>query len=191
MTRIIGGSLRGQRLSVPARVTRPTSDRIREALFSSLESWLITQGLTWGEIDVVDLFAGSGAVGLEAASRGARSVALIDSDRGAVSVITENNHRLGSHCEIMSMDATRWKPRKPCGVVFMDPPYSMSDSDVSAMVLRLVHNSVMDGCLIVVERAVSSSDPFAQLDESSIEKKWERRYGDSRLWYGHLVGESP
>lgn len=190
MTRIIGGSLRGQRLSVPARVTRPTSDRIREALFSSVESWLNVHGLTWGEIDVVDLFAGSGAVGLEAASRGARSVILIDSDRGAVSVITENNHRLGSHCEIMTMDATTWEPRDSLGVMFMDPPYAMSDADVSAMVVRLARNPVMHGSLIVVERAATSSDPFALLNESSIEKKWERRYGDSRLWYGHLVGEA-
>ncbi|MHB1212699.1 MAG: RsmD family RNA methyltransferase, partial [Candidatus Nanopelagicales bacterium] len=79
--RIVAGAARGRRLAVPPSGTRPTSDRVREALFSTLESDMAADGVAWPDFDVLDLFAGSGALGLEALSRGARGAVLVESGR--------------------------------------------------------------------------------------------------------------
>ena len=90
MTRIIGGRARGRRLTVPARGTRPTSDRVRESLFSSVDADLRSDGTDWGQVVVLDLYAGTGALGLEALSRGASAAHLVESDRVAARSLREN-----------------------------------------------------------------------------------------------------
>lgn len=188
MTRIIGGSARGHRLSVPSTGTRPTSDRIREALFSSLDSWLLSQELSWRDIWFADLYAGSGAIGLEAASRGAANVVLVEQQSAALKTIQENTHRTRLSVVTERSSVSQWNPRHAFDVIFMDPPYSTTDQEVSASVLRLAELPEAASALFVIERGLRSGDPFAGLDPSYFHKKWDRAYGDTRLWYGHLVG---
>ena len=125
MTRIIGGSAGGRRLSTPrGQNTRPTSDRVREALFSAIEAWC---GSLAG-LRFLDLYAGSGAVGLEARSRGAGVVTMVEQDRRTAALISENVKALGfSHCEVVnaSVAATLLRePVAPYDVVFLDPPFA-------------------------------------------------------------------
>lgn len=187
MTRIISGSARGQRLTVPAKGTRPTSDRIREALFSSFESWLAAQEKTWSDIHLVDMYAGSGAIGLEAASRGAEQVTLIELNHGAVGVIQQNSQRLKLPITVNRADASLWRPSQSVDIVFLDPPYDTSEASVRELVHRLCQHENLNGALVVVERSARAGDPFQEGDNRIIQKKWDRSYGDSRLWYGHLV----
>ena len=90
MTRIIAGSAGGRRLAVPPAGTRPTSDRVREALFSALDSEWRTRGIGWPEVRVLDLYAGSGALGLEALSRGASQAVLVERSRAAAGILRTN-----------------------------------------------------------------------------------------------------
>ena len=129
MTRIIGGSAGGRRITAPAgQHTRPTTDRVREALFSSIESWCGSlQGLRF-----LDLYAGSGAVGLEAWSRGAGVVTLVESDRRTARLIGDNARTLGfAKADVVApapVAATLAEPpAAPYDVVFLDPPYPLDD----------------------------------------------------------------
>jgi 16S rRNA (guanine966-N2)-methyltransferase len=133
MTRIIGGTAGGRRLKAPAgERTRPTSDRVREALFSSLDSDL---GSLAG-LRFLDLYAGSGAVGLEARSRGAGVVTLVEQDRRTASLIRDNLRTLGfNQVEVVAGSVARvlaGPPRAPYDVVFLDPPYDLATADVVA-----------------------------------------------------------
>lgn len=190
MTRIVGGRCGGMRLRVPARGTRPTSDRVREALFSSVESWLAREDITWPDTHVLDLFAGSGAVGLEAASRGAGRVTLVESDGRAFALLEENcatvASALGGGCVLRPIrgDARRIRGEPPATIVFLDPPYATSDADVRGVLASVDQQGlVAPGALAVVERSVTSGQPWPE--------QWaalnDRSYGDTRLWYGHLV----
>jgi len=192
MTRIISGSARGRTLKVPAKGTRPTSDRVRESLFSALQSRLLVDGLGWEDICVLDLYAGSGALGLEALSRGAREVWLVETNRAAASVIATNIETLGIQgAHLVCADATvvaRTRPPKaaPAHFVLADPPY-----EVAAAVMRsLVADLGTAGWLaadahVVIERPASDLDsPFPAGWESQV-----RRMGDSVLWYGQVGGE--
>lgn len=189
MTRIIGGSARGQRLSVPATGTRPTSDRIREALFSSLDSWLASTDRSWSDVWFADLYAGSGAIGLEAASRGAAHVVLVEQQIGSVKVIQENSSRIKLPVVTERSAVSQWKPQHALDIIFLDPPYSHTDQEVAEAVIRLTEFPEAESALFVVERGVKSGDPFADCESNSFQKKWDRAYGDSRLWYGHLMGD--
>src|SRR5579871_3154995 len=133
MTRIIAGTAGGRRLAVPAgRATRPTSDRTREGLFAAM---LAALGTLEGAA-VLDLYAGSGAVGLEALSRGAGDVLLIESDPAAAQVIRRNISTVGlSGVRLVRDRAERALRRGPAGarprdVVFADPPYAVADAAV-------------------------------------------------------------
>jgi len=179
--RIVAGAARGRLLDVPAgRATRPTSDRAREAMFSTLEAMLRTMA---GR-DVLDLYAGSGAVGLEALSRGARRVVLVDDDRRAGAALRANVDRLGlPGASVVVADATRHVDADPAGdpydVVFLDPPYA---SAVEPVLESLVgHGWVAAGGTIVVERATRSAEPVWPAEFVT---ERSRRYGDSTLWYG-------
>src|SRR4051812_49103829 len=127
--RIVGGIHRGRRLIVPpGEAVRPTSDRAREALFNILShGGLAASGLPFAERPVLDAFAGTGALGLEALSRGAASAAFIDNGREALTVLRHNVRELGEEdrTHIISGDATR-PPRAAfaCAVAFLDPPYN-------------------------------------------------------------------
>ena len=121
--RVVGGTARGRLLQAPrSRATRPTSDRVREAVFSMLES---LGGLEGAE--VLDLFAGTGALGIEAASRGAGRVVLVDHAADPVAVIRRNVEVLGpdaARCQVVRADALRYAGDAPrFDVVFADPPY--------------------------------------------------------------------
>ena len=180
MTRIVGGLARGRRLAVPPEGTRPTSDRAREGLFNSLTAQLDFDGLR-----VLDLFAGSGAVGLEALSRGAATVELVDADAAAASVVRANVDAVGlPGARVVRADVRAYLAGTggPFDVVFADPPYAFTEDDLAAVVAALVSGSwLASGSLIVVERSRRSPEPSWP---DVIETVRSRRYGESLLWYG-------
>jgi 16S rRNA (guanine966-N2)-methyltransferase len=202
VTRVIAGAAGGRRLRVPpGNGTRPTSDRAREGLFSSLLSEL-------GRFDglrVLDLYAGSGAVGLEALSRGAASVLLVESDPRAASVVKANIAALAlPGASVVTDRVERVLGRAPDGprydLVFADPPYAVTAEAVSE-VLGQLHGAqrygaqrygaqphrgqqggwLADGALVVVERATRSG-PFNWPPGYATGKS--RRYGEATFWYG-------
>jgi len=184
LTRIIGGSVGGRRLKTPAGVgTRPTSDRVREALFSALESEL---GTLVGRL-FVDVYAGSGAIGLEARSRGATTVTLVESDRAAAALIRANASTLGlDRVQVVTAKAERWVARRPEGdafdVAFLDPPYSMPvDTLTEVLVLLAQKGWLAPDAIVVLERA--RRDP-EWLWPVGFEGLRSRRYGETMLWYG-------
>jgi 16S rRNA (guanine966-N2)-methyltransferase len=186
MTRIIGGSVGGRRIQTPRGVsTRPTSDRVREALFSSIEAWCGSlRGLRF-----LDLYAGSGAVGLEARSRGAGVVTLVEQDRRTAALITRNAAALGfSRARVVSASVAvvlGSPPAAPYDVVFSDPPYPTSDEDVDADLVALVAQGwLVPGALVVVERAAKRSQ--VTWPEGILEDRM-KRYGETALWYGHAT----
>lgn len=183
MTRVVGGSARGRRLRVPADGTRPTSDRAREAVFSSLES---LRGLSWADTVVLDLYAGSGALGLEALSRGAARVDLVEADRRAAQVVRANVALVApvsGTAHVHLADVERWVRRPPGGVhydvVFCDPPYSIPGEAVRPVLTALVDGgSLADGCLVVVERPQRD----AWVWSAGFEPVRDRRYGEAHIW---------
>src|SRR4051812_37903491 len=140
MTRIIGGSAGGRRLRTPpGDATRPTSDRVREALFSALESQLGS----FAGLRVLDLYAGSGAIGLEAASRGAAAVTAVESDRRTAGLVSANAREVGLAVEVIAQPVARVlaaPPRAAYDVVFSDPPYPLSEEELAADLAALVGN---------------------------------------------------
>ena len=186
MTRIIGGDAGGRRIKAPpGERTRPTSDRVREALFSAIDSAIGSlQGLRF-----LDVYAGSGAVGLEARSRGAGVVTLVEQDRRAAAVITQNVRSLAfSQVDVVVSDALRalgHPPRAPYDVVFLDPPYAVPVSDVVAALQALLDQHWLSvGALVVVER--SSRGPELTWPEGYAADR-TRRYGETVLCYGHAT----
>jgi 16S rRNA (guanine966-N2)-methyltransferase len=120
--RVVGGSVRGRRLSAPpGRQTRPTSDRVRESVFNMLTSLDAVDGAT-----VADLFAGTGALGVEALSRGAASATFVDDDPAAVRTIRTNLDQTGLKGTVVRSDVLRWlaDAASPVDLAFCDPPYA-------------------------------------------------------------------
>jgi 16S rRNA (guanine966-N2)-methyltransferase len=189
MTRIIGGSAGGRRISTPRGVnTRPTSDRVREALFSAIESWCGSlSGLRF-----LDLYAGSGAIGLEAWSRGAGVVTLVESDRRTAAMIAANAHDLGftrAQVVIGSVATTLTRPPSaPYDVAFLDPPYAQGDADVVSDLAALRDQGwLVPGAMVVVERGSRGPEPdWPDGYTGSREKK----YGETVLWYVHAAPTS-
>ena len=186
MTRILGGTAGGRRLETPrGQTTRPTSDRVREALFSAVES-------RTGSLDglrFLDLYAGSGAVGLEAWSRGAGVVTLVEQDRRTAALISRNAAALGfARAKVVATSVAAFlqaTPAAPYDIVFSDPPYPMSDGDVTADLAALVaHGWLVPGALVVVERAAKRSEVAWP---EGIEEDRTKRYGETALWYGHAT----
>jgi 16S rRNA (guanine966-N2)-methyltransferase len=191
MTRVIAGQAGGRRLAVPAgTTTRPTSDRAREGLFASLLSELGTfDGAT-----VLDLYAGSGAIGLEALSRGAGRVLLVESDARAAAVIKANVAAVALPGATVAVDrAERLLARPPADgrnrydLVIADPPYAVTGEAVSRVLTLLQGGWLADGALVVIERATRSGPldwPPGFLPGKS------RRYGEATFWYGWYGGEA-
>ncbi len=190
MSRIVAGEARGRRLAVPAgRDTRPTSDRVREAMFSSLESDLGgLSGLTF-----LDVYAGSGAIGLEALSRGASAVVLVEANRRAAGVIRQNVRTTGLRGAVVLMAKVERlvgeapPTAAPFDIVFLDPPYALSGAEVSAVLTALGERGwLADDAAVVVERSFRTGEfdwpPGFDADRS-------RRYGDTVLWYGRATGK--
>jgi 16S rRNA (guanine966-N2)-methyltransferase len=182
--RVIAGQAGGRRLAVPdGRDTRPTSDRAREGLFATISSIA-------GPLDgarVLDLYAGSGAVGLEALSRGAGHVLLVEQGGRAVRVIKENISSIGLPGAVLVTDRVeRVLARGPDGgrydVVFADPPYALADAAVERVLVLLAEAGwLAPGALVVVERATRSG-PVSWPDGFAADR--ERRYGEATFWYG-------
>ncbi|HSK25412.1 MAG TPA: 16S rRNA (guanine(966)-N(2))-methyltransferase RsmD [Jiangellales bacterium] len=181
--RIIAGSARGRRLSAPpGRDTRPTSDRVREALFSAVES---RHGSLSGA-RVLDLYAGSGALGLEALSRGAAHVLLVESDARALRTLRANVAAVARpgarplHADVGRVLAAG--PDRPYDLVLADPPYELGSADVGGVLESLRdHGWLAPSALVVVERP-TRGDGTAWPE--GYEPAGDRRYGETTLWYG-------
>jgi len=192
VTRIIAGLAGGRRLTVPSgRATRPTSDRAREGLFAAVLAML-------GSLDgtsVLDLYAGSGAVGLEALSRGAADVLLIESDPGAAQVIRRNIDAIALPGATLVQDRVGRALRRgpgaagPRDLVFADPPYSTPDDELGGALAALAdHGWLATDALVVTERDARSGPPAWPKGYSS---QRSRRYGETLLWYGRASGAPP
>ncbi len=152
--RIVGGAWRGRRLAAPpAAATRPTADRVRQALFDMLlhAPWAGRAALEG--VAVLDAFAGTGALGLEALSRGAGHAAFIESDRAALAALRANIATLGAagRTTVLAADATRPPPGTPCALVFLDPPYA-AGRVATAVAALSASGWIAAGALIVAER---------------------------------------
>jgi 16S rRNA (guanine966-N2)-methyltransferase len=191
VTRVIAGAAGGRRLAVPGgSTTRPTSDRAREGLFGTV----LSEFGDLGGVHVMDLYAGSGALGLEALSRGAASVLLVESDARAAAVVKANAKAVGLPGATVAVDKVerllarppgdrRYHRAEGYGLVFADPPYAVTDEAV-ARVLGLLGDAdgwLTAGALVVVERATRSG-PFDWPPGYSEGKS--RRYGEATFWYG-------
>ena len=189
MTRVIAGAAGGRRLSVPpGDGTRPTSDRAREGLFASVMS-------EFGGLDgvqVMDLYAGSGALGLEALSRGAASVLLVEADARAAAVIKANAEVVGLPGATVATDRVERLLARPRGerqhqrgpgydLVFADPPYAVTGEAVAKVLTLLGDGWLADEALVVVERATRSG-PVDWPPGYAAGKS--RRYGEATFWYG-------
>ena len=189
MTRIIAGAARGRRLAVPAgTATRPTSDRAREGLFATVTA--VHGPLTGAR--VLDLYAGSGAAGLEALSRGAAKALLVESDRAAARVIRANIAAVGLPGarlvtgRVAAVLARGPGPGPGFGVVVADPPYAAAEQEITEMLAALRTGGwLAGGALVAVERA-SRSGPLAWPDGYAPDRS--RRYGEATFWYGLAAG---
>lgn len=187
VTRIVAGRFGGRRLTAPpGQLTRPTADRVREALFSALEAQV-------GLVDVrfADLFAGSGAVGLEALSRGAAHTLLVESDPKAARIIRGNIERIGAKGHALLVTAkvgtvlAGGPASDPYDIVFADPPYSLGEEELTAMLSALVSAGwLADDAVIVIERASRSPEPQWV---PGVTGERQRRYGETTLWYGRAA----
>ncbi|WP_329023701.1 16S rRNA (guanine(966)-N(2))-methyltransferase RsmD [Streptomyces sp. NBC_00690] len=190
MTRVIAGTAGGRRLAVPPGTgTRPTSDRAREGLFSSWESFLGS----FDGVRVADLYAGSGAVGLEALSRGASHALLVEADARAARTVRENVKALAlPGAEVRTGRAeqivTGPTPEVPYDLVFLDPPYAVSDDDLREILITLrTQGWLTDDALVTVERSTRGG-PFSW--PTGFAPLRARRYGEGTLWYGHAASVS-
>ncbi|OFW67332.1 MAG: 16S rRNA (guanine(966)-N(2))-methyltransferase RsmD [Actinobacteria bacterium RBG_16_68_21] len=171
--RIVGGSARGRRLKAPKGAeTRPMMDRVKEAIFSSL-------GATVEGAAVLDLYAGSGSLGLEALSRGAASAVFVEWSRAARAILSENLTHLGFDGEVVAARVEDYLQRSgpKVGLVFVDPPYSAALPSVEN-VLGLLARRLAAGAVVVLHRRAGSGEvappPGLQVAD-------RRRYGDAEV----------
>ncbi|KQM36879.1 16S rRNA (guanine(966)-N(2))-methyltransferase RsmD [Microbacterium sp. Leaf203] len=183
MTRIISGRAGGTVLDVPPKGTRPTSDRVRESLFGALES----AGLL-DDARVADLFAGSGALGLESLSRGAASADLVELSAPAAALIRKNAERVktagvtaparvhkANVTTFLSASTLEWD------LVFLDPPYDLADDELTKALVALAP-SLHPDATVIVERAKRSAAP--EWAAAGLEAERDRAYGDTTMWWG-------
>lgn len=194
MSRIIAGAAGGQPLkSVPGDATRPTTDRVKEALFSRLESWDILSGAR-----VLDLFAGSGSLGVETASRGARQVILVEKAPKAVTVCQQNAALVNKVLKTTAVSVQRGSvdsvldgfynahtgvPSKTFDVVLLDPPYPLTEEEL-AVTLEKISKVLAEDATVIVERSGRSPEPIWP---ESLEKIADRKYGETHLWFAEPV----
>lgn len=180
MTRIIAGAAGSTTLRVPKTGTRPTSDRVREALFSSLGS----RGLV-EDAAVADLYAGTGALGLEAASRGAVEVVLVDRAAGAAAACKENARAVqkrvpGVRIDVHAQPALGFLRQtvRTFDLVFIDPPYEVTEQELGEVLEALVPRLTRDA-VVVVERSKRSPEPTWP---AGLEAFSKRSYGETVAW---------
>lgn len=189
MTRIIAGSRKGHRLRTPDHSnTRPTSDRVREAAFSAIGDWAGRVGeppeQMLSGLGVLDLYAGSGAVGLEAASRGASPVYAVESQSSVSSLAQQNARHTNLTVKVVTAKVEKWVAAGATtafDVVWADPPYALANSAVSEMLAQLVESGWIkpDG-LLVLERSSRDAPPHLP---GSLSQAWHRRYGETILYF--------
>jgi 16S rRNA (guanine966-N2)-methyltransferase len=177
--RVIAGEARGVLLRPPPRNIRPTMDRIKEAIFSSL-------GEAVCGAQVLDLFAGSGAMGIEALSRGAASAVFVDVDPRCTDCVRENLRRAKLEAIVQTMDALKFLELYAEGrfdLIFADPPYAKSSAgrNLASELLELpfTNGALRPGGTLVLERRAGSKEPKA----SSLSLVRLRRYGESEIAY--------
>jgi 16S rRNA (guanine966-N2)-methyltransferase len=184
MTRIIGGLVGSRKLVSPAKSTRPTSDRIRESIFSSLDSKGAVAGFA-----VLDLYAGTGALGLEALSRGAISTVLVESNKQAAAVCIKNarliqdglgqeDHEVSAKVQILPVQKFLDSTSQIFDLVFLDPPYEISNKEVEKNLGSLLR-SLSKNALVLVERSARaeaiSTEGYALLEVKS--------FGDTAVYW--------
>ncbi|GBE25708.1 ribosomal RNA small subunit methyltransferase D [bacterium BMS3Bbin02] len=172
VVRIIAGTKKSHRIDAPkGTITRPMTDRMRESLFSSL-------GARIREARVADLFAGTGSIGLEALSRGAKSVVFVEADREVVRVLRSNVERidLGGKVIMAQVESFLAGASDVFDLVFVDPPYPMEDVDVERIIEQVARILVDDG-VVILHRRFGQPKPVTTLSIMH-----ERRYGDAVVW---------
>lgn len=187
MSRIVAGSAGGLRLAnVPRDNTRPTTDRVKEAVFSRLEAYEVLEAAR-----VLDTFAGSGALGCEALSRGSAHTDFIDHYPKAVAVIEKNLgavlkanpaatgrvHRMTAKTFLQSYSGPAWD------LVFLDPPYDVSNGELEE-VLELLQPHLGQGAVLVLERSSRTPEPTWP---QGLEKFSEKKYGETTIYYAEPV----
>ncbi|MFQ4147467.1 16S rRNA (guanine(966)-N(2))-methyltransferase RsmD [Arthrobacter sp. LAPM80] len=192
MSRIVAGTAGGSPLvSVPGDGTRPTTDRVKEALFSRLESMNMLAGTR-----VLDLYAGSGSLGIESASRGAKSVELIEFNDKAAAVCQRNAELVNKVLKSKIVTVQRSKVESflarvaDAGVdqwdlVFMDPPYPLTEEELS-LVLELLGPRLSPYAVVVVERSARTPEPTWP---DSMNLLAAKKYGETRLWFAEPAGD--
>ncbi len=181
MSRIIAGTAGGLRLaSVPGENTRPTTDRVKESLFSKLESYGVVQGAR-----VLDAYAGSGALGCEALSRGAASVEFVEKYPKACEV-TRRNVAATSKTVTGVTQVTQGSAQSyvavhsgPWDLVFLDPPYAFTQEQVLD-ILRVIAPNLAEGAIVVVERSSRDAEPAWS---SQLRRFAMKKYGETVLYY--------
>jgi 16S rRNA (guanine966-N2)-methyltransferase len=195
MSRIIAGSAGGRRISMPSGPgTRPTTDRVREAVFSAVTAWAETSAAAPQDalagLAFCDLYAGSGAVGLEAASRGAAPVLLVERDRRAVQHIRRTATELALSVTTQIADVpslVRHPAPADFDIVFVDPPYDQPTETVDNQLRDLIDNGwVSRPGLIILERSRRSAPPNWPI---SATRTWARAYGETTVYFGSLEGK--
>ena len=182
MTRIIAGRAGSISLEVPDSGTRPTSDRVRESLFGALESADALRGAA-----VLDLYAGSGALGLEAVSRGAASADLVEKAARAAAVVERNSAKVAKsvgrdaviRVHRSPVSVFLGGPRGPYDLVLIDPPYDLAEGELTDA-LSLLRPSLADEATVVIERAARSPKPSLP---AGLEHARDKKYGDTVLWW--------
>jgi len=189
VTRIIAGAARGLRLDVPGSGTRPTSDRVRESLFGGLESADALEGAR-----VLDLYAGSGALGLEAVSRGAVSLDLVERARPAAATVRRNAANVmkastGATVRVHESAVLAFLKRAagPWDLVFTDPPYDLDDAAMTADLVALAP-LLSEDAVVVIERGRRATPP--DVDAAGLEVFREKIYGDTAVWWAQPAAAS-
>lgn len=186
MGRIIAGRARGHRVAAPSHArTRPTSDLVRESAFNLIADWAGTVGEAADQMldrfSFLDLYGGTGAVGLEAASRGAGPVVCVEKDRSTAALARENATATGLDVQVVasSVDAYLAGAPQVFDVVWFDPPYDLPTAVVDAQVAAVVDRWLAPDGLVVVERATRDTPPSWP---DSLTDQRTRRYGETTLY---------
>lgn len=187
VTRIIAGTYGGRRITAPTGAsTRPTTDRVREAVFSRLDHLGVIE-----DASVVDLYAGSGALGLEAVSRGARRAVLVESAAAAARVVQRNVRELGAAAEVVTADVSAYLRRMSdtgirFDVAFLDPPYDVDDATLAG-VLQLLGPLLTPEAVVMVERSARSPEPSWP---AGMERFAGKKHGETAVWFAEPVVEA-